>query len=237
MLALIPARGGSKGIPRKNLAPLGGRPLVAWSIDCALRARGVERVLVSTDCPEIAEIARAAGAEVPFLRPAELAGDRVPGMDPLLHALEWCAAREAYRPEWLVYLQPTSPLRAPEDIEAAFELAQKPGVEAVVSVAPAPSHPFWAKRIDADGRLQDFLADAPEVSRRQELPEAYALNGALYLARCETLRAARSFYGDRTYALVMPRERSVDVDTPFDLELAGWLLARAQARTAAITSP
>ncbi len=237
MLALIPARAGSKGIPRKNLALLCGRPLIAWSIDCARNARGVERVVVSTDCPEIAAAARSAGAEVPFLRPAALAGDRVPGIDPLLHALAWLAAHENYRPEWLVTLQPTSPLRAPADVEAAFELAEKPGVDSVVSVTPAAAHPFWSKRIEPDGRLIDFLADRPEVPTRQELPEAFALNGAVYLARREILQGARSFYNERTYALVMPRERSVDIDTPFDLELAGWLLAREQARRAAITSP
>ncbi len=236
MLALIPARGGSVGIPRKNLAPLAGRPLIAWTIECARRARGVERVLVSTDCPEIAEVARAWGAEVPFLRPPALAGDDAPAMAALAHALDWLAQRENARPEWIAWLQPTSPLRAPEDLEAGFELAAKPGVDAVVSVCAAASHPFWTKRIESDGRLVDFAEGAPEVTRRQALPPAYALNGALYLARREALLAQGGFQGERTYALVMPRERSLDIDTPFDLELAGWLLARAQARTASITS-
>jgi CMP-N-acetylneuraminic acid synthetase len=236
VLALVPARGGSKGIPRKNLATLCGRPLIAWTIDCARRARGVERVVVTTDCPEIAAAARSAGAEAPFLRPAALARDATPGIDPLLHALDWLAYHESYRPEWVLNLQPTSPLRAPEDIDAAFELAQKPGVASVISVTPAASHPYWCKRIESDGRLADFLDDAPETSRRQELPEAYALNGAIYLARREALKRERSFYTERSFALVMPRERSVDIDTPFDLELAEWLLARAQSRTARITS-
>lgn len=236
MLALIPARGGSKGIPRKNLASLGGRPLIAWTIDCARRARGVERVVVTTDCAEIAAAARAAGAEAPFLRPAALARDATPGIDPLLHALDWLAYHENYRPGWVLNLQPTSPLRAPADVEAACELAQKPGVTSVVSVTPSPAHPYWCKRIEGDGRLVDFHADAPDATRRQELPEAYLLNGAIYLARREALVRERSFYTERTFALVMPRERSVDVDTPFDLELAEWLLAREQARIASITS-
>ena len=232
VIAVIPARAGSKGIRNKNIALVAGRPLIAYTIEAARAARTVERVLVSTDAPAIAEVARAEGAEVPFLRPAALSGDAVPGVDVVLHALNWLAEEEGTPlPEGVVYLQPTSPLRTAEDIDAAIDLLDRKKAEAVVSVCPVDCHPYWTKKVLPDGRLAAFL----EVEQylhlpRQALPPAYGLNGALYAARCDFLLANRSFYGERTYAYVMPPERSLDVDTPRDLHLAGLVLAdRAHA--------
>ena len=226
-LALIPARGGSKGIPRKNIALVGGKPLLAWTIESALKANCIERVIVSTDDEQIAQVARDLGAEVPFLRPAELARDDTPGVDPLLHAVEWLAAHENYFPEWLILLQPTSPLRSSDDIEAAFALALDRHADAVVSTTPACIHPFWTKKIDETGRLSDFVASNKSETRRQDLPPAYAPNGAIYLIRRESLLAARNFFGDQTYAYVMPEERSLDLDTAWDLHLADLILRDA----------
>jgi CMP-N,N'-diacetyllegionaminic acid synthase len=223
-LALIPARGGSKGVPRKNVALVGGKPLLAWTIESALKADCIERVIVSTDDEQIAQVARDLDAEVPFLRPAELARDDTPGIDPLLHAVEWLAAHENYLPEWVILLQPTSPLRTSNDIEEAFALARDRHAEAVVSITSAPVHPFWIKKIDTMGRLSDFVASDKSETRRQDLPPAYAPNGAIYLIRRESLLAARNFFGSQTYAYVMPEERSLDLDTPWDLHLADLIL-------------
>lgn len=226
-LAIVPARGGSRGIPRKNLARLAGRTLLDWTLQCAHGAESIERVLVTTDCARIAGAARRAGAEVPFLRPAALARDDTPGIESVLHALDWLARNQDYRPEWVVLLQPTSPLRTSADVDAALESVQRQGASAIVSVAPAASHPCWSRRIDAEGRLQPYL-DTPTPPRRQELPAAFALNGAIYASRREALLERRGFEGPDTRAYPMPKDRSVDVDEPFDLEVAELLLRRRE---------
>ena len=229
VLVLVPARGGSRGIPDKNLALAGGRSLLARAIDAAAESRHRPRIVVSTDSERIAGAARAAGAEVPFLRPAELARDDTPGIAPVLHALRWLEEGEGYRPRWVVVLQPTSPLRTAADVDAALELAGARGADAVVSVTPAATHPFWVKRLDADGRLRDFAPATEAVARRQDLPGAYALNGAVYVARREVLLERESFHTERTWGYVMPPERSLDVDTPWDLHLADLVLTAAGA--------
>jgi CMP-N,N'-diacetyllegionaminic acid synthase len=228
ILALIPARGGSKGIPRKNLALVGGRPLIAWSIESARAARAQPRVVVSTEDTEIARVAAAYGAEVPFLRPVELASDQAPGEAPVLHALEWLRTHEGWEPDLVMCLQPTSPLRSAEDIDASIARLEALNADSVVSVAVASPHPFWMKRLDAKGWIRPFMPDVPAM-RRQELPPVYALNGAIYLARRGTFLAAKGFYSDRTCGYLMPAERSLDVDAPWDLELAD-LMLRARPR-------
>ncbi len=217
------ARGGSKSIPRKNLAPLAGRPLIAWTIEAALRCREVDRVVVSTDDDEIAAAARAHGAEVPFLRPPQLAEDSTPTMPVVVHALRWLEAEQGYRPDGVVLLQPTSPLRTADDITGAIGLARERSADSVISVSLAWSHPHLAKRITSDGRLEDFIAH-PKVERRQDLEPVYSLNGAIYFARRAPLMENQTFYGPNTYAYVMPPERSLDVDTPWELHLCNLIL-------------
>ncbi len=223
-VAIIGARGGSKSVPGKNIADLAGQPLIAWTVQAALRSH-VERTIVTTDDPAIADAARAAGAELPFVRPAELAGDETPGTDPVLHAVEWLEQHEGYRPDVVVSLQPTSPFRTAEDIDAAIALLVERDADSVVSVTPADSHPYWVKRRTADGWLVPFLSEAPATFRRQDLPEALALNGAIYLARRSVLLKTRGWYTGRTAAYIMPPERSVDVDTAWDLRVARLLAA------------
>lgn len=224
VLALIPARGGSKGIPGKNIAELCGKPLIAWTIDAARRARGIDRVVVSTDTPQIAEVARACGAEVPFMRPDELARDDTPGIAPPLHALRWLAEHEGYAPSALMLLQPTSPLRTDLDIEAAIDLFTRSGADSVVSVTEVHHHPYLMKTRGPDGRLQPFMTPDQPFVRRQDLPPLYALNGALWLIKSAVLLAREEWYTDHTLGYIMPAERSLDVDTPFDLRLAGLIL-------------
>src|SRR5262245_38953077 len=153
VLAIIPARAGSKTVPGKNLAPLVGTPLLAHSIAAARSARGVERVVVSTDGPEIVAAARRWGAEAPFLRPAELAQDDSPTIAAVLHAVQWLEEHEGYRPDYVLLLQPTSPLRTAGDIEAATALAVARDADTVVSVCEMKPHPFWAMRLSKDGSL------------------------------------------------------------------------------------
>ena len=219
-VALIPARGGSKGIPRKNIRPFCGKPLLQWSIEAALASNCVDQVLVSTDDPEIAEVAMACGAEVPFLRPAELASDTAPGIAPVLHAL-------ALLPQVsdVLLLQPTSPLRTSADIEAILALRQKAGRESVVSVTPSAKHPAWMYSLSG-GQLLEPLRPHDWAYCRQQLRPAYVLNGALYLASRAFLLREQAFIAPDTMGYVMPAERSVDIDTLLDWQWAEFLMAQ-----------
>jgi CMP-N,N'-diacetyllegionaminic acid synthase len=223
-LAIIPARGGSKGIPGKNLKAAAGKPLIAWTVETALAATSLDRVIVSTDSLEIAEVARRYGAEAPFMRPAGLAQDDTPGIEPVLHATLWLEENEGYHPELIMLLQPTSPLRMVEDIDRAVDLIREKGADAIVSVTPVEAHPYWMKQIDHAGRMTDFIKRDQPIDRRQDLPEVYVLNGAIYLARYDVLVEQKTFYTDNTFSLVMPVERSLDIDTPWDLYLADLIL-------------
>jgi len=218
ILSVIPARGGSKGVPRKNIKPIGDKPLIAWAIEAALRSQLLDAVVVSTDDEEIAAVARSWGALVPFMRPPELAKDDTPGIDPVLHTLERLPDFDG-----VILLQPTSPLRTTEDIDACIELAENLRAPSAVSVTKSEKHPFWMYRVGADQRLDPFV-DAPVVSQRQDLPRVYALNGALYYARTDWLRRHRSFVSAETVAYVMPPERSIDLDTQLDWKFAELLL-------------
>lgn len=224
VLALITARGGSKGIPRKNIVPLAGKPLIAWTIEAARQSPSVDRVVVSTDDPEIAEISRAFGAEAPFLRPAELAQNDSPHIDTIIHGVKWMEERQGYTPDYVLLLQPTSPLRTSDDIEAAVALAVGKQADAVVSVCLSPAHPYLMRRVEADGKLKEYEPRPPGYLRRQVLPPVYVENGAIYLVDREVLVRDRSWYSNKTYAYIMPAERSIDVDTMWDLKLAAWLL-------------
>jgi N-acylneuraminate cytidylyltransferase len=219
VLALIPARGGSKGLPGKNLRALGGKPLIQWSIEAAQRSRFVTRVVVSSDDPTILTAARAAGAETPFVRPAELAQDDTSSIDVVFHALDQLPPFD-----WVVLLQPTSPLRTSEDIDQALARCFAANAPACVSVTETPALPWWMFRLDAAGRLVSLLDEGQRPQRRQDAPMLYSLNGALYVAQVEWLRQSRRFLTDETLAYVMPPERSVDIDTALDFRLAECLL-------------
>ncbi len=222
--AIIPARSGSKGIPGKNLRPVAGKPLIAWTVEAALAATLLDRVIVSTESSQIVEVALRYGAEAPFMRPENLAQDDTPGVAPVLHAAEWLEENQGYRPDLIMLLQPTSPLRISEDIDNAIALAVERKADAVVSVTPAEAHPYWMKQIHDDGRVTDFIKLDRPIDRRQDLPPLYALNGAIYLARYKVLMEWKTFDTDNTFSFVMPPERSLDVDTPWDLYLADLVL-------------
>jgi N-acylneuraminate cytidylyltransferase/CMP-N,N'-diacetyllegionaminic acid synthase len=225
IVALIPARGGSKGLPRKNVLPLNGKPLIAWTIEQAKASVHIDRVIVSTDDEEIASVARAHGADVPFLRPKELASDTAKAMDVILHALSWLEEnRDRY--DVFVLLQPTSPLRTTEDIDNALTLLFSKDARAIVSVCETEHHPYWSNVLPADGSLDGFLRPDIMNKNRQELPTFYRLNGAINAAYCDHLRTGKTFFGKGAYAFVMPGERSVDIDTRIDFQLAELLIGK-----------
>lgn len=218
VLGLIPARGGSKGIPRKNIKHIAGKPLIAWTIETALKSRQLAAVVVTTDDEEIAQVSRKHGAQVPFMRPGELAGDDTSGVDPVLHALRMLPAYDA-----VLLMQPTSPLRNEEDVVQCLGLAETRNAPCVVSVCNAETHPHWMFTLDAQLCLRPLVIDA-QVEQRQHLPQVYAPNGALYFARTEWLKHTGRFMTSETVAYVMPHDRSVDIDTTLDWKLAELLL-------------
>lgn len=227
ILGLIPARGGSKGIPGKNLVPLAGKPLLAHTVEAGLKSRRLTRLLLSSDDPAIAQAGRGLGAEAPFLRPAELARDDTPALPVIQHAVRWLEG-QGWRPDVVVYLQPTSPLRRAEHIDAAVDLLLTKDADTVVSVVEVPHqfNPASVMRLQ-DGCLQPFLPELAHLLRRQDKPEVFARNGPAVLASTyATLMEQGRLYGQRTLPLVMAPKDSYDIDTPFDLELAAWLLGR-----------
>jgi CMP-N,N'-diacetyllegionaminic acid synthase len=220
VLALIPARGGSKGLPGKNVLPVGGRPLIGWTIEAAKHARYIDRLVLSSDDEQIVATARACGCDVPFRRPPELATDTAPMIDVVLHALEQLPEYEI-----VVLLQPTSPLRTTADIDAACAMLENDAVPACVSVSPVEQSPYWMYRLNADARMTPLIDTGSQATRRQDLPTVYALNGAVYVARAGWLRQHRTFVTGDTVAHVMPQERSIDIDTAADLEAFKRILA------------
>jgi CMP-N,N'-diacetyllegionaminic acid synthase len=215
ILALITARGGSKRLAKKNILPLGGRPLIVWSIDVAKRIPEICDILVSTDDGAIAEVARSAGALVPWLRPAGLATDSASSVDVCVHALDW------YEGE----LQPTSPFRSRDTVLRGIELFRMHQYRPVVGVSPADSHPMWCFRLEGEA-MRPFIDGGGLHLRSQDLPAAYVANGALYLIAPDDLRKRRSFYNDDVLALkIEPPEESIDIDTEWDWKLAETVLA------------
>lgn len=223
ILAVIPARGGSKGILYKNIAMLAGKPLIAHTIEEAKKSKALSRVIVSTDDKEIAKIAKGYGAEVPFMRPRELAADDTPTLLVLQHAVRWLEGNEEAEIDVVVTLQPTSPLRRAEHIDAAVQKLVDTGADSVVSVCLAEHSPYWMKRLEGD-RVFPFLPDAPEYTRRQDLPPVYRLNGAVYVTRRDLLVEQGRVLGEDTRAIVMDWESSIDIDTMLDLKLAQLIL-------------
>jgi CMP-N-acetylneuraminic acid synthetase len=231
VLAVIPARGGSKGIPNKNLALLCGRPLLAYTADAVKGSKRITRAVVSTDDARIAECARALGLDVPFMRPASLAGDDVPMLPVLQHAIGEMQ-QEGFTADAVVLLQPTSPLRRAEHIDAAVDWLERAGGDSVVSVVEVPHqfNPVSVMRME-DGWLKPFL-EAPSVTRRQDKPRVFARNGPAVLAVRADVVTGGSLYGERSWPLGMTPEESLDVDTPWDLKLVESVLsARSNANS------
>ena len=225
LVALIPARGGSKGIPGKNIRLLAGIPLIAHTIKAAQQVGAITRIIVSTDDAEIAKVSKRWGAELPFIRPAELARDDTPGIAPAIHALD--QIRECSE---ILLLQPTSPLRSSRDIEGIISFKEQRKCHSAVSVSVSQKHPQWMYRLSEDGLMRPFV-DTPGANCRQALDPAYVLNGAMYLCDRNWLEDHRSFVGPGTLGYPMPPERSVDIDTTLDWLWAETLLQHSEELT------
>jgi CMP-N-acetylneuraminic acid synthetase len=221
VLAVIVARGGSKGLPGKNIQMLGDKPMLAWSILAAQNATRISRLIVSTDNPQIAAVARQFNAQVPFQRPDHLATDEASSVAVVLHAVEWMRDHEHYVPDAVMLLQPTTPFRTAQDIDHVVAMLEGSPAQGVVSVYPVKLHPFWMKTMDPDGRLRDLMVPQNSVSQqRQGLPKAYAPNGAIYLTRTGPLLEHKTVYVPHILGYVMPPERSMDIDSAWDLAVA-----------------
>jgi CMP-N-acetylneuraminic acid synthetase len=220
LLAVIPARGGSKRLSRKNVLDLAGKPLIAWTIEAALGSKYIDRVIVSTDDDEIAEVSKDFGADVPFMRPTEYATDEATSVDVVLQLLEQLEVQnEQY--EYIILLQPTSPLRTTENINESIELLIKRRSDGVVSVCEAEHSPFWSNILPDDDSLSGFLDESIINKRSQDLEKFYRLNGAIYLCNSKRLMQEKTFFlKDDIYAFKMSREVSIDIDTGIDLDLA-----------------
>jgi CMP-N,N'-diacetyllegionaminic acid synthase len=226
VLAIVPARGGSKGVPGKNLRPLAGRLLIEYAADAARQSGVVDRTVLSTDSAEIAEAGRRIGLDVPFLRPEALSGDETPMLPVIQHALAQLAGR-GFTPAIVVLLQPTSPLRRPEHVRLAVEQLRQTGATSVVTVVEVPRHmsPDYVMRIDG-GVLKPFLPEGASVTRRQDVRAAYSRDGTVYAFRRDTVERFDSIYGPDCRPLVIPIEESLSIDTPADWERAERMLAR-----------
>ncbi len=221
VLGLVPARGGSRGVPRKNLRDLGGRPLLAWTAAAALGAERIDRVVLSTDDEEIAEVGSSLGLEVPFLRPSELAGDASPMIDVVTHALEYLTA-DGDEYEVVCLLQPTNPLRDPGLVDTAIEVLLTSDADSVFTTLPVPHehNPHWVYFEQPDGSLRLATGESSPIGRRQDLPTAVHREGSVYVTRTAVVLDQRSLYGSRSVGIPVDPTMSVNIDTPADWERA-----------------
>jgi len=223
VVCIIPARGGSKGVPRKNIKLLAGKPLIAYTIEQALQSKYIDRTIVSTEDDEIADVTMQYGAEVPFMRPENLAGDQVTTVDVLLHAINWLEESELYSFDILVLLHTTAPLRAVADIDACIELLKDTNADNVFSVTEAHRNPYFNMvEIDESGKVQ--LVKKGSFSSRQSAPKAYDMNASIYVWWKDILKHEKKIFLPNSRIYIMPKERSVDIDDNFDFRIAEYLL-------------
>lgn len=225
VIALIPARGGSKKLPYKNIRELAGKPLIAWTIQPALQSKFIDEVVVSTDSREIADISAKFGAHIPCIRPLELSGDNSKMMDVLFHCVDFFE-RKQKKFDILVLLQPTSPLRTVEDIDGGIDFFINKKAKAVIGVTENEHPVEWIGRIPDDLSMGNFLKKKAGVKNRQEFGANYRVNGSLYVADMGYLRKNNDWYGNHTYAYIMKQDHSVDIDNLVDFEFAEFLLNR-----------
>ncbi|MEK7107733.1 MAG: acylneuraminate cytidylyltransferase family protein [Patescibacteria group bacterium] len=224
ILAVITARGGSKGIPGKNIKPLGGKPLIVYSIDAAKKSKLITHTIVSTDDKEIAKVAKKFGGEVPFLRPKELAEDTTPHVPVMKHAIEFMEKKLGIVFDYAVILQPTSPFRTTDDIDETLrKLIENKADSAVTLVDVGNEHPVKAKKL-VGARVLPYCLPEPEGTRRQDFPPAYRRSGAIYAMRRDLIIKDGRLYGAHIVGHIVPTERSVDIDSPFEWFRAEWML-------------
>jgi CMP-N-acetylneuraminic acid synthetase len=223
VLAIIPARGGSKRLPKKNILSLAGKPLIAWTIEAALQSCVFDDVIVSTDDNEIAEVSTSFGAKVPFIRPERLASDTAASVDVIKHALLWYREKGINFTE-VVLLQATSPLRNSNDIKAAFDIYRHRNASSVLSVCEVDHPTHWCNTLDASLSMNSFIKESDVKSRSQDFDNEYRLNGAIYILNVEQFLARNVTILMPSFASIMPRIRSIDVDTKLDFDFADFLM-------------
>lgn len=221
ILALITARGGSKGIPKKNVVDLGGKPLLAWTIEAAKKNTHIDRLVLSSDDPEIIRVAKQFGCEVPFVRPAELALDNTPSMDVILHALDSLDTRYDY----LLLLQPTSPFRTAAHIQSAIDYLAKTNADSIVSISRMKKGPELIFYVEADGSLKPVV-EGEHATRRQDSKPVFAYNGAIYLSSIPYLRRVKSYKTPETRGIELSNFIDVDIDEPGDLDYARYIIEK-----------
>ncbi|MBR5637905.1 MAG: acylneuraminate cytidylyltransferase family protein [Pseudobutyrivibrio sp.] len=226
MIAFIPARGGSKGLPGKNIKPLNGKPLIAYAIDAAKASKYIDRVIVTTDDEEIAAVAKQYGAEVPFMRPAELASDTATAVDVYIHASEFVMNETGEPVDKFMVLLPTAPLRTTAHIDGAVEAFNQHGADTLISVTEAETPPSWYMNMDGRGCIANagFGMKGAIVNNRQVNDAYYIPNGAIYILDYKLLKEKRTYYSDNTYGYVMSRIESIDIDNIDDFEYAQFLM-------------
>ncbi|XOQ58575.1 MAG: Acylneuraminate cytidylyltransferase family protein [Clostridium sp.] len=226
VLAIIPARGGSKGIPRKNIKNINGRPLISYSIEEARKSKYIDKLIVSTEDSEIAKISKKFGAEIPFLRPKELSKDTTPGIEPILHAVSWFK-NKGITFDYVMCLQCTSPFRKYSQIDKAIEVLIEKNGDSIVSVCESEITPYWMKKIEY-GKLKDFLDNNIFYSRRQDAPKVYRLNGAIYMTKTDVLIKYKNWYTENTLPYVMDEISSIDIDNMLDFKFVEFLMKENQ---------
>lgn len=221
ILAVIPARGGSKGVPRKNIREVGGKPLIVWTIEEAKKSKYIDRLILSSEDKEIIEVAEQWGCEVPFVRPTRIAQDNTPGIEPVLHAIE-----EMPGYDYFILLQPTSPLRKVEDIDGCISFCINKNALSAVSVTKIDKNPKWIFNVSREKKLMSFYKNTDIPEGRQSNNPVYVLNGAVFIAAIKWLIQHKTFIDNSTLAYLMAAERSIDIDTEIDMIIADTLLRK-----------
>lgn len=223
VLAIIPARGGSKGVPRKNIKALNGKPLIAYTIEAAKSSKYIDKIIVSTEDEEIKDISLKFGAEIPFFRPEELATDKSPSIDAILYTINRLKEEHNYLPDYVCLLQCTSPLRNGNHIDEAFLKLKETNMDAIVSVCEAEVNPYWSN-VFKGNKLEYFLEAGKNLTRRQDLPEVYRMNGAIYIVKTEVLLEKHTFEPENTTGYIMGNIESIDIDNEIDFIIAELLI-------------
>lgn len=224
MIAIVPARGGSKGLPGKNTRILCGKPLISWTIETALKSKYIDKVVLSTDDDKIAEIGEDCGAIIPFMRPSELAGDNSIATDAYLYTIERLNKENGYIIEDFMVLLPTAPMRLVEDIDQAVEIFYNNKASSVMSYASLNHPPEWTVKILDDGIVRNYFTCLSEGKNRQEYCSPYICNGSIYILKYSLFKESKKYYYPNTYGYIMPQQRSIDIDTEIDFKFAEFLM-------------
>ena len=223
ILAIIPARSGSKGIKDKNIYEFKSKPLMFWTFNAAKQSKLLDKVIFSSNSKKYISIAKENGIDVPFLRPNNISSDITSSAEVVIHALDWVEKKLRLIPKYILYLQPTSPLRTFNDIDNSILIAKKNNADSVISVNKTDKHPYFLKELNSQGKISHYMPMKNPTPRRQELEQYYVLNGAIFLVKTKLIKQG-DWYGKNSFAYVMPKNRSIDIDSLDDIKLANFYI-------------